>query len=315
MSTDRSTSQRDRGILLDAGTNEVEFLQFTLDGQRFGVNVAKVTQIVVWKGLPFTPAPKKKEGDGIVGVVQYRNECFTMFDLQELIGKGQGRLPREDKLLLITNFNRKTIGFLVDVILGINRVSWDQFQPMAQDAAFTESQSITGTLMLDNRLVLILDFEAMMAIIDPYHNVEGYGNRVTWSESVDRGKIRVLYCEDSATVRKVVMGTLQKAGYTNVTVKQNGAEGYNYLEESNGAVDVILSDIEMPRMDGLTLCRTVKSNSNFAGIPVIFFSSLISEEMKIKCESVNGNAYFAKPEVHLVADCIEEMYKKFHVEE
>jgi two-component system chemotaxis response regulator CheV len=305
------TNRSDKGILLDVGTNEVEFLEFGVGEQRFAVNVAKVHQVVPWMGLMCRSLPHSSPGT--IGTVLYRDEFLTAYDLRTLLGISGPEAPESRKLLLVAHFNCKTYGFRVDCVYGIERMSWTQFSPIDGGGSGTSpvDSSVIGTLKLEDRLVLAVDFEAIMAKLDPGQSVESHGALVTTTKELDRSKVHILYCEDSPTVRRIASTVLRTAGYTNVFIAETGKEGLEYLKTEQGkSIDIILSDIEMPEMDGLTLCKLVKSQSGTDKIPVVFFSSLISEQMKTKCESVSADAWFTKPEIDKVVPCLDELYLK-----
>ncbi len=308
-----SRAEKEKGILLDAGTNEVEFLKFHLDNQCFGVNVAKVIQIVAWREIKHTRVPEQHPS--LIGTALFREHTIPVYDLRKLLGRPEQSVSFEGRidtrLLLVCHFNRKTYGFLVDSVSGIDRVSWNQFAPMTQDTYFAETQSVVGTVVLDDQLIMILDFEAIMSMVDPDVSAERFSDNLSGNSTFDRSKVKVLYCEDSPTVRKIALDVLLKAGFSDVVTMKNGLDGWKFLNTEPGKeIDVLVTDIEMPQMDGLTLCKTLKAKPEFAKLPVIFFSSLVSEEMKIKCQSVNGDAYFSKPEVHLVATAIDQLVQK-----
>ena len=304
-----SKSNDEKGILLEVGTNEVEFLEFSVAGERYGVNVAKITQIVEWRGLTLSPVTNPKPG--LLGSVIFRGKSISAYDLCGLLGHSPVTKPEDKRVFLAVEFNRRANGFVVDSVQGIERVSWSDFTPMTASAPFDEYPTVVGTVRLKDRLVLIIDFEAIMSQWDPSQSAERYSDNVSQNTGVDRANIKVLYCEDSPTVKRLTVNVLQNAGFKNIQTCPTGLDGLNYLKEMGPkAVDILLSDIEMPQMDGLTLCKTIKGDPALCKIPVIFFSSLISDQMKLKCDSVQGDACFSKPEVHNVADAIDNLYRK-----
>lgn len=304
-------NRSEKGILLDVGTNEVEFLEFGVGEQRFAVNVAKVHQVIPWMGLMCRELPHSPPGT--LGTVLYREEFLKAYELRTLLGITGPEAAEDRKLLLVAHFNCKTYGFRVDCVYGIERMSWTQFSPIEAEghSASGSDSYVIGTLRLDKRLVLAVDFEAIMSKLDPGQSVETYGTRVTTTNSFDRSKVHVLYCEDSPTVRRVATTVLRTAGYTNVRIAETGKDGLEYLQSDAGkSVDIVLSDIEMPEMDGLTLCKMIKSQPETEKLPVVFFSSLISEQMRTKCESVNADAWFTKPEIDKVVPCLDDLFRK-----
>ncbi len=300
-------NSRGKGILLETGTNEVEFLEFTVSGQHFGVNVAKVTQALVWKDQKLTKLPHSESY--FLGTVSFRKKHIPVIDLRNYLDLKGPEQTFEKQLLLVMEFNQRSNGFIVDSVEEIQRVSWDRFVPFSETAYGESEPCVTGTVTIEDRVIMILDMEAMMARVDTSMSVENYAKDIKEKGTVDRSKIRILYCEDSPIIQKVTLKTLNEAGFSNVKVFSTGKGGLDYISEKGTAdIDIILSDIEMPQLDGLALCKAVKSNPQWEKVPFIFFSSLINEQMKVKCESVKANAAYSKPEIHLIVDSIEKLY-------
>ncbi|MDZ4784654.1 MAG: chemotaxis protein [bacterium] len=298
-----------KGILLETGTNEVEFLEFTVCGQRFGVNVAKVTQALVWKDQKVTQLPGAEYY--FKGTVPFRKKHIPVIDLKTYLTLPGESVSFDKQLLLVMEFNQKTNGFLVDGVEEIQRVSWDKFVPFSEISVCEGEPCVTGTVTIEDRVIMILDMEAMMASVDSSMSVENFAKQIDVNEKIDRSSVRILYCEDSPIIQKVTVKTLNTAGFKNIKVFATGAKGLNYLQENSAKdLDIILSDIEMPELDGLAFCKSVKSHPEWSKLPFIFFSSLINDQMRLKCESVQGNASFSKPEIHMIVDAIERLYKK-----
>lgn len=300
-----SNAERGKGILLESGTNEVEFLRFGCAGQSYGINVAKVSQILLFKPELLTKVPMRPRS--MLGTVDYRGRSIPVIDLAEYL---ELPLPDQDKqrLLLVTQFNQHVTGFVVDNVDGIVRCSWTEFVPLEDQVFGDGGSNVVGTVTVADVLMLILDVEVILGTLIPTSSISQYSDKVAKSASLDRSKIRVLYCEDSPTVQKILIKTLREAGFEKIEVFPNGAEGYERIKSigANG-VDIILSDIEMPRMDGLALCKAVRELSDFKSTPFVFFSSMVDDQMKRKCEQVGGQAAFAKPEVQLIVDCIDRL--------
>lgn len=303
------TRDSKRAILLEAGTNEVEFLKLSVAGQAFGVNVAKITQILLFNTLKLTALPTS---DGcFLGTVEFRNHLIPIFDLRALLSIAVDDITNPQRLLLVAEFNQRTFGFIVDEVHNIERVSWDKFVASDEHALFHDDTSVIGSITIDDQIVMILDLEAMMSRVDSSMSVESCAPQLSAPGEIDRGKIRILYCEDSNVVRKATSRVLNEAGFTTLTLCTNGAEGLARLRAGGvEEFDIILSDIEMPTLDGLALCKTVKTDAALQRLPFIFFSSLISDQMVAKCKSVKGDAWFSKPQIQLVAAEIERLYLK-----
>ncbi|MDD2943437.1 MAG: chemotaxis protein [bacterium] len=296
---------RERGILLESGTNEVEFLEFSVAGHLLGVNVAKVSQALVLDELEITHLPGG--ADWFVGSVYFRGLPIPVIHLGRFLGIEEASSEGQGRLLLVLEFNSKINGFVVDKVDSIRRVSWNDFKAIQDGGEASSEMCVTGTVTIEDRIVLILDMEQMMARVDPSMNVEYYVDAISQHVGIDRDRVRILYAEDSAIVQKVTMKILRDAGFTDIRLMTTGRKALDYLLANPETVDVVISDIEMPEMDGLTFCRQVRQTPAIASIPFIFYSSLINDQMKKKCESVGGDASLAKPEIHLIVSTIEQL--------
>ncbi len=301
---------KSKGILLESGTNEVEFLEFVIGNQNFGVNVAKVTQALVWKDQELTKLPQSSSYS--LGTVPFRKKHIPVIDLKSYLGIPEQAANPDKQLLLVMEFNRKSNGYVVDGVEEIQRVSWDKFVPFTETAYVQGDPCIIGTVTIDNRVIMILDMEGMMAQLDNSSSIQHYAKEIPGIGEFDRAKVRLMYCEDSPIIQKITSKILVDSGFSNIKVFSTGQAGLEYLAEvGSGAVDIILSDIEMPHLDGLALCKIVKNHKDYCNIPFVFFSSLINEQMKKKCESLKADASFSKPEVNQIVTAIEDLYKKY----
>lgn len=302
-----NNSSHQKGILLEVGTNEVEFLLFRLGGQAFGINVAKVFQIIIFD--PSKVAVLPHQSPEVLGIMDLRGQTITVVDLCMNLGlTATTNVGDTRKLLLISEFNQKRTAFVVDGVDRIERCSWKQFEPVTQNTNVGTRSSVVGTVTLKDGIVVLLDLETIMGAIDPSMGLEKYQDEIQESKGVDRGAVSIVYCEDSPVVQKVLVRTLQSAGFKNLKAFPTGAAGLKHLEAlPPGEVDIILSDIEMPQMDGLTLCKNVRANPQMQGVPFVFFSSMISDQMATKCQAVGGNAWYSKPQIHLLVEAIDRL--------
>jgi two-component system chemotaxis response regulator CheV len=235
------------------------------------------------------------------------------------------------KVVLVCEFNRCVNGFLVDGVNQIHRISWQNIQPMSTVIGRYRPR-FTGSFNIDRREILIVDLEHIVAELDPeaglsYHPaseevpVGAVGAESELSLEARRGQQRLFLAEDSAIIRDSIVRLLSVAGYTQVTSFVDG-EGC-YLEVMNlkrqlangdnalGQIfDLLISDIEMPKMDGLTLCRRIKEDSLLKTIPVIMFSSLITEQMEHHCNQVGADGYMSKPQITELVTMIDSFLLK-----
>jgi two-component system chemotaxis response regulator CheV len=294
------------GILLKSGTNEVEFIEVFIGSVSYGINVSKVQQVFAKATVEVTDVPEKPQG--VVGVMYFRKEPILLVDLRAALGitESLDEKLKERQMVVVTRFNKSTTGFLIDGVSKIHRTSWNDFEPAGFDYLSSSSNFVVGTIRIEERVVLILDLERLLADITPSHDAD-HQVHATETQRERRAKIRILYAEDSKMVRTITLKTLAEAGFQDVTSFDNGAAAFDFIrgvQEKARAenktvrdyIDLIITDIEMPKMDGLTLCKQVKESAGVEHIPsVVVYSSLINEEMARKCRSVGADAQLSKP--------------------
>ncbi len=304
----------DTNILLESGTNELEILEFTVGGNHYGINVAKVLEIMPYQQV--TPVPNTHPN--VEGLFMPRDKIISVISLRKCLG-----YPVDDSqggLLFITNFNNLDTAFHVDEVLGIHRVSWEQIH--TPDSTISSGSSgtgetgiATGVLKMDDRLIVLLDFEKIISWINPETSlrVSDMDNYV----AKDRSASPILLAEDSKLLMKLVQECLTKAGYTNLILCENGQEAWDKLRELKEQGDVlesvhcIITDIEMPQMDGHRLTKLVKSDDIMKNIPVIIFSSLINDEIRRKGETLGADAQLTKPEVGKLVDSVDRLVDQY----
>ena len=294
----------DTNILLESGTNELEVLEFTLGDNHYGINVAKIREILQY--TPVTPVPNSHPS--VEGIFMPRDAMITVIDLKKCLG-----LPETDEkgLFIITNFNKLNVAFHVDEVIGIHRVSWENIIKPDSTIQGRDGSTATGVIKMNDKLVVILDFESIVSSISPETGLRV--NDIDNMESRDRSDSTILIAEDSALLSKLITDCLKKAGYVKLIVTENGQEAWDKICELKAAGDIteklncIITDIEMPLMDGHRLTKLVKSDAALKEIPVIIFSSLVNEEMRIKGEQLGADAQLTKAEIGQLVDAIDKL--------
>lgn len=294
----------DTNILLENGTNELEILEFTLDGNSYGINVAKIREIINY--TPVTPVPNAHPS--IEGIFMPRDTMITAVDLKNCLQKGASDA---NGLFIITNFNKLDIAFHVDQVVGIHRVSWSEIIKPGATVSTAEDGVATGIIKINDKLIIILDFEKIVCDISPetglkVSDLDHLGKR-------ERNNVPVLVAEDSPLLNKLIVDCLHKAGYQNLMHVENGADAWNIIQDciNQGSlkehVQCVITDIEMPQMDGHRLTKLIKNNDQTKDIPVIIFSSLINEEMRIKGEELGADAQLTKPEIGSLIEVVDRL--------
>ena len=297
----------DTNILLESGTNELEVLEFTLGDNHYGINVAKIREILQY--MPVTPVPNTHPS--VEGIFMPRDTMITVINLKNCLG-----LPQTDEkgLFIITNFNKLNVAFHVDQVIGIHRVSWENIIKPDDTISGEDGSTATGVIKMNDRLIVILDFEAIVASISPETGLRV--NDIEQMEERDRSDATILIAEDSALLSKLITDCLKKSGYTKLIVTENGQEAWDKIRHMQEEGDVlkkincIITDIEMPLMDGHRLTKLVKSDAELRNIPVIIFSSLVNEEMRKKGEQLGADAQLTKPEIGKLVEAIDKLIDK-----
>ena len=296
-------------ILLESGTNELEILEFQVGSNHYGINVAKIKEILPYK----KPTAIPNAHPCIEGIYMPRDVIITIVDLGKSLNIPSSETENTD-MYIVTNFNKLNIAFHVNNVLGIHRVSWADISKPDESISNSGKGVATGIIKLDNKLIVILDFEKIVADISPetglkVSDIDQLGER-------ERNNSPILIAEDSPLLSKLIYDSLHKAGYINVIVTNNGQEAYDKLTEFKSAGNVfdkvkcVITDIEMPQMDGHHLTKLIKEDSELKKLPVIIFSSLVNEEMKRKGESLGADAQLSKPEIGSLVTEIDKLIMK-----
>jgi two-component system, chemotaxis family, chemotaxis protein CheV len=288
-----------------AGSNRMEILLFSLGGsEMFGINVFKVREIM-WTP-PITRAPNLPPG--VVGVTSLRGNIIPVIALAEFVHGDDS--CGERGTMMVTEFSRHTQGFLVHEVDRIVRVDWDEVRP--QPASHGNSELITAlTELPDGKLVSILDVEQVLARVLGETAIPELAAIETAMPAT------VLFADDSLVARKEIIQVLERLG-VQYQQASTGAEAWERLQtmaaaaQSEGAplsarLNVILTDAEMPAMDGYVLTRKIKADARFAGIPVVMHSSLSSETNRAMGKSVGVDAYVPKFDPVMLADTLRPM--------
>ncbi len=310
----------DQEILLEAGTNEVEITEFLLGQRSFGLNVIKIREFVPYITESVTKVPDSPES--IEGVVLLRGKTIPLINLKKHLKIDEPNSARP--VVIITEFNNLINGFVVDNINQVHRLSWDDIKPI--DPLFVDYKAnVTGSVHVDGIDILLLDLEDIIGKLFPEEmkDLRAFedqkGNPSEEKKIIEKRKtMKFVIADDSAIIRDLIKQALTIAGYRDIFIFQNGAEALEFIKtkkvqadnegkDISDFIDLVLSDIEMPKMDGLTLCNQIKHNLNLLQLPVIIFSSLINEQMASKCRSVGADSYITKPKMKEAVRIIDKL--------
>ena len=299
-------------ILLESGTNELELVEFFIDERNpaggeayrgfYGVNVAKVLEII--RMPPVVTQLPGKYHPSLLGAFNLRSKIIPLVNLAVWLGKEMVTDPAETKVI-VSEFNRTTSAFMVSGVNRIHRISWEDVEPPgAQVSSFT-SDSITGVVRFEGRILLILDMEKILGDLNP-----GLTMRLEKDELPavpEKEQYKAIVADDSSSIRRMISSLLEKAGFE-VRQTINGKEAWDTLTEFKQKaaaenrpvtdfVDIVISDIEMPAMDGHNLTKRIKDDPALKAIPVVLFYSLITDRLRHKGAAVGADDQISKPNI------------------
>lgn len=303
-----------KGILVESGTNELEIAEFQLikdlpDGgtkvNNYGINVAKVREVIRFPELTDYP----KGDDHVVGVFKSRDKVTPLIHLSKWLGLSQ-KTPSKDQFAIVTDFNGVTNGFLIDAISRIHRVSWSDLEAAGEISLAGEDNCIVASVTIEDRLVFILDFELIIAEMNSDINMSQYNiandNNVDLSaqRKKERSQHTILMADDSKFILEQLVTVVTDAGYRVLPVS-DGQQAYDSFQEQRKNISVIVSDVEMPKMDGLHLCKKITTEPN--PVPVLIFSSTMTKENKLKAFDVGATETLTKPEIHRLIPLLDKL--------
>ena len=295
-------------ILLDAASNELEIIEFYIEEvlengstytSYFAMNVAKVLSII---RRPQVTAVPGNHHPAALGTFNLRGKVLPLVDLAMWLGKKTNM--NDNWKVIVSEFAGWTTAFLVSGVTRIHRMTWSQVEPPGKHLQSFSHDCITGVVRFDKRIVFLLDMEQIIASMNPKLSLEHHSDQV--EDSIGMGHT-ILIADDSAPIRLTIAKALEKAGFL-VIKTTSGTEAWDELEKIKkeaaaenvpltNFVDLIISDIEMPEMDGHALTRKIKNDPTLKSLPVILFSSLISDVVFEKGKAAGADAQLSKPDL------------------
>ncbi|MCU5321952.1 chemotaxis protein [Bacillus cereus group sp. BfR-BA-01428] len=296
-----------QSILLESGTNELEIVTYTVGENLFSINVMKVREII--NPFPVTTVPESHHA--VEGVVQVRGEILPVINLATALNLKSTK-PLDQTKFIISELNQMKVIFRVDEVHRIQRISWEQIdEPASLSMGLEETTS--GIVKLDGKIILLLDYEKIVCEISN----TGYDNKslAGLEQKTDRAEKVIYIAEDSAMLRQILEETLSSAGYTKINFFSNGAEALAQIEKlakEQGEkmfehIHLLITDIEMPKMDGHHLTKVIKDSEIMNRLPVVIFSSLITNELFHKGEAVGANAQVSKPDIQELIGLVDKL--------
>ena len=255
-------------------------------------------------GVTKMPESKKE----IAGLILCRDEILPVIDLKYILNREKS--SELGQRLIVCEFNKVKVAFNIDDIIGVHRIKWSEIRK--PNNMFDESLAV-GNIVLNGKIIVMLDFEKIVTDISPKSGISE--DRLVSIEYKDRSDLKLVLADDSPLIRKLLKETLTKAGFTNMKIFDDGEQALDYLEGLKKdlgksfvkEVQLLITDIEMPQMDGLTLTRNVKEDEVLKRLPVIIFSSLITDDLRHKGESVGADAQLSKPEIEELIGVVDQL--------
>jgi len=300
---------RNKKILLESDTNELELVEFRIDDVDwhgnvvpcyYGVNVAKVREIIRLPQMSKVVNTKP----GVEGMIQLRDKVITIINLATVLGKDTGDLVADRVVVL--EFNNLMVGVLVHSVSRIYRISWKNMEPPSRSV---HSEQVIGMVKMDDRIILVLDFEKIVGELCSQSALKPIDNAELMEREQDahRSERTILVADDSLFIRNTLCNTLRGAGYI-VEEAENGAQAWEMIQgklercqrdgtDIKRVLSLLITDVEMPQMDGLHLTSLVRKNEALKGLPVVIFSSLASEDNKRKWIGLGANTILTKPDL------------------
>ncbi|MEF9950976.1 MAG: chemotaxis protein [Clostridium sp.] len=291
-------------ILLETGTGEVEILEFIINDQSYAINVIKTKEVVLLDKVTKIP----DSNPAIAGLMMCRDEVLSLVDLSYIICGGYNL--KKDAKVIICEFNQVKVAFIVDDVVAIHRITWEM---ITKPDTISANSLVIGNIMKENKVLQLLDFEKIVTDINPSTGISEEG--MIGVEYKDRSKYKIMLADDSALIRKLLKETLLKAGFTNLIMFDDGKQALEHLldieskygEDFTDRVQVLITDIEMPQLDGHTLTRKIKEHNVLKKLPIIIFSSLITDDLKHKGLSVGADAQLSKPDISTLVETIDRL--------
>jgi two-component system chemotaxis response regulator CheV len=296
-------------ILLESGTGELEIIEFVIGDKHYAINVIKVKEILDVQSNTITKLPESHPA--IAGLILSRNSILTLVDLKYVLDKQS--ITNTLSKVIVCEFNQIKVAFSIDEIVAVHRIKWNE---ILKPDDISINSLVVGNIIMDKKIILMLDFEKIITDINPNTGINS--NSIANIAYKDRGNIKIFLADDSPLIRQLLSDTLTIAGFKNLKFFDNGQQALDCLTKISENkkdkfiedVQVLITDIEMPQLDGLTLTRTIKNHPILNKLPIIVFSSLITDNLRHKGESVGADGQLSKPEVGLLVDMIDNFIEK-----
>ncbi|MBF0275146.1 MAG: chemotaxis protein CheW, partial [Nitrospinae bacterium] len=294
---------QDQIEVVNIGTNKVAMIDFFIEWEEdsgkmhkelFAINAFKTLEFVTKRKLTVIP----NTPDAFEGMMELRDATLPVLNLGKMIGLGQYKVRNE--LVIVCEFNKQKVGIIISGVNKVNYVSWDHILPPPKSTSLIQAQYVVGTVLNNDKVTFVLDFERLLAEVLHFYEDLSFSGEIDKSDH----KLKILVVEDSLLVRKRFCESLRKANYE-VFEAENGKEALDMINHSyeearlsNHTIldyyDLIITDIEMPLMDGYSLTKSIKEHPEIRILPVILHSSITNKTMIRRSKEVHADGFISK---------------------
>ena len=290
---------------VEAASRKWEVVVFTLGKDAFAINVNKTREILRWTGC--RPIPTKTPS--FVGITTLRDALLPLIDLRIFLGI-HSNVPMHLTKVMVVEFNDIKLGFLVDGVERIRQVNAEDL-----DSSKMRGVSLKWVLYIikrDERNILLLDYEAIIQETAPAvaEHMFDQGKLNNYQEQIGHVEaFHILVADDSPLLRQQTCDVLKQSGFTSIYPVKDGVEARKLLLDQGENFDLLVSDIEMPLLDGLSLVETLRQDSRTAEMPVVLFSSIMVKDLLERAESLKI-VHVLKPDVYKLVEAVMQIYRE-----
>jgi len=298
-----------QNLLTQDHNNELKIIEFLIEEElpdgssyvgHYGINVAKVVSIIREPSITSLPS---QADPSVLGTFNLRGNVLPILDLASWMGKKM--IPNPNNKVIVTEFCSVQSAFLVSNVANIHQITWDAIEAPNKYIDIYSNESVTGVLRIGEKVLFILDMEKVLSSLDS--RLDMSTAQVDTSKVDDAEQFHLLVADDSSSLRHIIKSALEKSGFR-VTTAVSGRDAWDYLmslereaqannQKVTDLVHLLISDIEMPEMDGHALTRKVRATSFTKDLPVILFSSLITDAVREIGVKAGADRQVSKPDL------------------
>ena len=295
--------------LMEGKASELEIIEFSIKDGLYGINIAKVREIIK---ADIDLVPVRDAHPSITGVINLRGAIIPVISLAYHLNVDFVPDPKDNRII-IAEFNKIVAGFLVSSVARIHRLSWKSVE-VPSEMMKSEKSCASGIVKIQDRVIFLLDFEKITYHINPHAHIKPpQSGAYSQSTGFNRATKKILVVDDSDLTRRLIIDHLSLAGYATETAS-NGEEAWGKLssllqrpdfERIGQFYNLMVTDIEMPQLDGLHLIKRIKDEPRLKPLPCLAFSSIISKETIAQCHSFGADGEISKPEINQLVELVD----------